>query len=150
MSDRLTPILDAIVTQIEQRGFTIAGVVLPVVKRKAPVRRTKLDPAAMITVSKSDTPERVVVRAFGWWHTQYLIDVTVVSPYTGPDDNISEYATIRDSIVDDFKRPPLAGADDVFQLDCAPAAWLRPLGETTEWDWQSVQIAATVAHDGGG
>jgi hypothetical protein len=147
MSNRLTAILDAVVSAITGRGFTIGGTVLPVVLRKAPVRRTKLDPAAMITVAKSDVPERVVARAFGWWHTEYLIDVTVVSPYTGPDQSIDEYAAIRDTLVDDFKGPPLAGAPEVFQLGCAPAAWLRPLGETTEWDWQSVQIAATVAHN---
>jgi hypothetical protein len=146
MSDRLTTILDAIVAKITARGFAINGVTLPVVKRKAPIHRQKMDPRAMITVSKSVIAELVTRRRFGLWQTAYNVDVTVVSPYTGPDNDIQEYSTIRDTIVDDFKRVPLAGAPEVFELDCGPTDWLRPLGETTEWDWQSLVITATVAH----
>lgn len=144
--DRLNPILNAVLTQTAALGLAVGGVTLPVLKRKAPTRRQKLDPRSMITVSKSDAPEQVTRRRFGLWQTAYQIDLTVVSPYTGPDDNIDEYALCRDRLVDAFKRPPLAGAPDVFEMNAAPADWLRPYGETTEWDWQSLQITATVAH----
>ena len=119
MPDRLTPILDAIVTKILSRNFIINAAGLSVVKRKAPIHRQKMDPKAMITVSKSAIPEVVTRRRFKLWQTAYSIDVTVVSPYTGPDNDIEEYASIRDTLVDDFKQVPLAGAPLVFELDCA-------------------------------
>ena len=145
MSDRLNPILAAVATKLEGLAFSIGGNVLPVMQRKASVSRKKLDPRVMITVSKSATPEAVSRRRFGLWATAYVIDVVVLSPFTGPDNGDDEYAVIRDSIVDAFKTVPL-GATDVFDLDAQPADWLRPYGEATEWDWQALQITARVAH----
>jgi hypothetical protein len=146
MSDRLEPILAAITAELQALAFSIGGVTLPVMQRKASVSRQKLDPRAMIAVSKSATPEAVTRRRFGLWQTAYVIDVVVLSPFTGPDNGDDEYAVIRDSIVDAFKKPPLSGATDVFDLAAEPADWLRPYGESTEWDWQAVQVTATVAH----
>lgn len=146
MANRIRPILLAIRAQVEAQGFTLAGYALPVLIRKAPVRRQTMDPARAITVSKSRTPEQVTRRRFALHQTAYAVEVTLVSPYTGPEGDTSEQETIRDSIVDLFKGPPLAGAPEVFDLDAQPADWLTPLGETTEWDWQTVQVIATVAH----
>lgn len=146
MSDRLTPVLDAMVTKIAALGFAVGGVALPVMKRKAAARRETMDPAAMVTVAKSATPEQTTRRRVGLWQTAYVIDVIVHSPYSGPDDDLSAYSTIRDTLVDALKKPPLPGAPDVFDMDAAPADWLRPSGEQNEYDWQSLQVTATVAH----
>src|SRR6185503_5518771 len=105
-------------------------------------------PARMITVSKSGTPEATTRRRVGLWQTAYVIDVVVHAPYEGPDDAARHgaYAEFRDRIVDAFKKPPLAGAPEVFDMDAQPADWLRPFGETTDYDWWACQITATVAH----
>lgn len=144
MSDRLTPILDACVSRIAALGLAVGGVTLPVLKRKAAVRRESLDPAAMITVAKSATPETVSRWTFASKRTDYKIDVIVHSPYLGPDDDQAPYATFRDTLADVFSRPPLPGADDVFDLRAEPADWLRPTGETTQYDWQSLAVTASV------
>lgn len=154
-ANRLNPVLDAIVSRVASITPTLPGVegVLPVMKRKAAVRRSSMDPRAMVTVSKSSTPERVTRRRFvvegraGAWQTAYRVDVIVHAPYRGPDADQPEHALLRDRIVDLFKAPPLANAEDVFEMDAQPADWLRPMGETTEYDWQSLQVTATVAHD---
>lgn len=147
MADRLTPVLDAIVTQIAALGLAVGGVTLPVLIRQAAVRRLGMDPPAMITVAKSATPEQTKRRRFGLWQTAYVIDVIVHGPHLPPETRTSDYSTIRDSIVDVLKKPPLAGAPDVFEMDAAPADWLRPWGEGgAQYDWQSLQITATVAH----
>lgn len=146
MADRLTPILDAIAAKVTAAGFALGGTTLPVLKRKAAVRRQTLDPRAMITIAKSATAEDTTRRRVDLWQTAYVIDVIVNVPYSGPDDDIDEYATIRDSLVDLLKRPPLAGAPEVFDMDASPADWLRPLGETTDFDWFAVQVTAIVAH----
>ena len=144
MSDRITPILDAIVTKIQGLALAVGGVVLPVLKRKAAVHRDKLDPSAMITVAKSREAEDVRRWTFRELRTDYVVDVVIHSPHTGPDGNLSDYSRARDSLVDALSRPPLAGAPDVFDLRARPASWLQPYGEKTEWDWQALQVVASV------
>lgn len=149
MANRIRPILLALKTRVEAAGFAVGGTTLPVLLRKAPVRRQQMDPARAITISKSRTPERVSRRTFRKHQTEYVIDVTVVSPATGPDGDTSEYEAIRDGLVDLLDRPPLPGAPDVFELDAQPASWLQPFAgaaQMSEWDWFSVQVTATVAH----
>lgn len=154
MSNRHRPILLALVSRVAGLGLQVGGVTLPVIARKAPVRRQQMDPPAMIAVSKSRTPEQVSRRRFGLWQTRYAFDVTVVSPFggpdaAGPDGDTTQYETIRDTLVDALKAKPLAGAPDVFDLDARPADWLQPFAEAgaeSQWDWQSLQVLATVAH----
>lgn len=149
MSNRIRPILLALKAKVEGLGLAVGGVPLPVLLRKAPVRRQQMDPAASITVSKSRTPEEVTRRRFGLWQTRHAFDVVVVSPATGPDADTGEYEAVRDSLVDALKAPPLPGAPDVFEADARPADWLQPFAEAgaeSLYDWQSLQYFATVAH----
>jgi hypothetical protein len=146
VADRLSPVLAAVRTQVEALGLTLAGDALPVLLRRAAIRRQGLDPAAMVTVAKSAQPEQTTRRRFGLWATAYVIDVVVHAPYLGPDGDVSQYATMRDTIVDLLKRPPLAGAPEVFEMDAQGADWLRPEGQKTEYDWFACQVTATVAH----
>lgn len=146
MANRIAAVLAAVRQQVEALGFTLDGVALPVLIRRAAHRRQTLDPRAMITVAKSGTPEQTTRRRFGLWQTAYLVDVVLHAPYLGPDGDTSAYATMRDGIVDRFKSVPLIGAPAVFELDCQPADWLRPTGESSEFDWFACQVTATVAH----
>lgn len=150
MSSRLDPILDAVVQRIAGRGFAVGGVVLPVYKRKATQRNRTLDPDRFITISKSATPEQVTRWTFGRIRTDYLIDVIVLTPHTGPETDQAVYAEIRDQIVTDFSRPPLPGTD-VFEMRADPADWLRPYGDAgSEWDWFACRITASVVSSNGG
>lgn len=148
MSDRTTPILLALRTKVTAAGYTIGGVTLPVLLRKGAVRRQTLDPREMITICKSRTAEGTTRRRVGLWQTAYVFDVIVNAPYSGAehDDNVAEYTAIRDGLVDLLKKPPLPGAPDVFDMDAAPADWLQPFGEQTDYDWFAVTVTATVAH----
>jgi hypothetical protein len=146
---RLAPILDAMVQRIITREYALPGEdPLPVLKRKAPIRRQQMDPRKAITVAKSSSPETVTRWTFATIRTDYLIDVTIVTPYTGPggfpDANLDDYALWRDDLVSLFSKPPLPGADGVFDLKATPATWLTPLGENSEWDWQAVQVTASI------
>lgn len=144
MPNRLSPILEAVRTQTEALGLELEGEALPVLLRRAATRRTGLDPAAMITVAKSATPEQLSRRRFNAKRSDYRIDVVVHGPYLGPDGDTSAYATMRDAIVDLFSKPPLAGAPAVFELRAEPADWLRPEGSSTDFDWWCVQVVASV------
>ena len=152
MSNRVSTILAAVASEIAALRLAVGGVVLPVLVRKAAVRRDRLDPSAMITVAKSRELETVTRWTFSELRTDYVIDVVVHSPFAGPDAAIDDYATARDTLVDAFSRPPLAGAPLVFDLAARPAAWLQPYGEKSEYDWQAVQVIASVvtANSGGG
>ena len=152
MSNRVSPILAAVVAKIQGLALAVGGVVLPVLVRKAAVRRDRFDPSAMITVAKSRELEDVTRFSFGELRTDYVIDVVIHSPFAGPDDGIDDYAAARDTLVDAFSRPPLVGAPLVFDLRARPAAWLQPYGEKSEYDWQAVQVIASVvtANSGGG
>lgn len=147
MSDRLEPVLAGVAAKVASLGLSVAGTALPVRRQKAPIRRQKLDPPAMITVCKSPAPDETSRRRFGLWQTTYAVAVTVAAPYNGADGPTAEYSAIRDAIVDALKAPPLPGAPAVFDLDAQPADWMRPTGETTEYDWLSVEVRATVAHN---
>ena len=147
MASRIDPVLAAVRQQVETLGFTLEGVALPVLIRRAAHRRQTLDPRAMITVAKSGTPEQTSRRRFGLWQTAYQIDVVLHAPYLGPDGDTSTYSTMRDRIVDLFKSVPLIGAPAVFELDCQSADWLRPTGEQSEYDVWAAQVTATIAHE---
>ena len=71
MASRIDPVLAAVRQQVETLGFTLEGVALPVLIRRAAHRRQTLDPRAMITVAKSGTPEQTSRRRFGLWQTAY-------------------------------------------------------------------------------
>jgi len=142
-SDRLAPILSAVVAKVSALGLSVGGVTLPVLARKAPVHRQKMDHDRMVTVSAAEATTRR--RRFGLWATSYAVDVVLLAPYTGADAD-PQYSAARDSIVDALKGLPLSGAPDVFDVDCQPADWLRPLGETSEWDWFACRVTASVAH----
>jgi hypothetical protein len=145
MSDRLTPILNAARGKAESLGLMLGGVIAPVLIKKAAVRRQTMDPAAMITVAKSQTPEQVTRRRWGLWQTAYVLDLVVHVPAVGPDADQSEAIRVRDTLVDAFKKPPLPGAPDVFEMDARPADWLQAMPES-QWEWQALQVTATVAH----
>jgi hypothetical protein len=145
VSDRLTPILSAIRARVEGLGLTLAGVAAPVLIREAAVRRQTMDPASMITVAKSQTAEQTSRRRFGLWQTRYVVDVVIHTPAGEPDADQGEAARNRDTLVDAFKKPPLPGAPDVFDLGARAADWLKP-GDGSQWKWQAMQIEATVAH----
>lgn len=147
MSDRLTPVLEAVRAKAESLGFALGGVTLPVLLRRVAIRRQTLDAPAAITVARGAQPEQTTRRRFGLWQTAYQIDVVLHAPYLGPDGDTSQYSTMRDGLVDAFKSVPLAGAPDVFELDAQAADWLRPEGQQTEWDWWAVEVTATVAHN---
>src|SRR6478735_8328656 len=120
MSDRLAPVLNGIRMRVEALALVVDDVTLPVLEMQAVSRRQTLDPRSMITVAKSATPEQTTRRRFGLWQTAYKIDVVLHAPYTAPDDVLRSrlYSSMRDTIVDALKKPPLAGAPDVFELDC--------------------------------
>lgn len=146
MADRLQPILDAIVAATSAFGFAIGGTAFTVLKRKAAVRRETMDPPHMITVAKSARKEETSRRRVGLWQTTYYVDVVVHAPYDGPDGDQGAHSRIRDTLVDAFKKPPLAGAPEVFEMDAQANNWLQPSGETIEYDWWALEVAATVAH----
>ena len=145
MSNRLGPIIDAVVSKIESLSLQLNGAVALVLARTAAIRRLDQDPPFMVTVAKSATPERTTRRRFGLWQTAYVIDVVVHSPYAGADDDLTEFLVARDTIVSAFLAPPLVPTA-VFEVDAQAADWLRPEGSQSEYNWQSLQITATMAH----
>lgn len=145
MSDRLTPILSAVRAKAESLGLPLGGVAAPVLVRKAATRRQTMDPPSMITVAKSQAAEQTTRRRWGLWQTAYVVDVVVHTPSLGPDADQSEAIRTRDTLVDALKKPPLPGAPDVFDMSAAAADWLKP-GDDSQWDWQGLQVTATVAH----
>jgi hypothetical protein len=150
VSDRLGPILEAVKTKAAGLGLVLGGAAAVVLVRKAAVRRQTMDPKHMITVSKSATPEAVSRWTFGKIRTDYRVDIVVHSPFAGPDADQTEFIAARDTLVDAFSRPPLPGADGVFDLRAEPADWLRPFGEETQWDWQALVVTASVVSPNGG
>lgn len=144
MSDHLYPILLATRGVVAGLGFTLGDVAIPVLLRKFQARREASDPSVMITIAKSKTPEKVARWTFSEKRIDFLIDLTILSPYEGPEAGLPEYTVWRDTLVDLFSKPPLTGADEVFELTAAPADFLSPPGQKIEWDVQKVEVTASI------
>lgn len=144
MADFLTPILDAIVAKITALQLMIAGEPVPVVKGKLLIKSGDLDRRFKIGVAKSPTPENNSRWTFRTNRIDYVIDVLMAAPYSGPYANLPEYTIWRDTILDVFSAPPLVGAPEVFDVTSRAGVFVGSAGESTEWDFQKVEVIASV------
>lgn len=143
MSD-LDTILDAVISRVEGLSLTLNSEAIPVAKTKASAHRPDIDPDVRICVSKSEKPESYRRRTFKSKDVTYYVDVCLISPSSGPQANLPEYAQIRQTIMDAFDKPPLTGASDVYELDATAREYFDRQAQEALYDSQTVEVAATV------
>ena len=144
MSSDLDTILNALVDGVTALGFTLDDEAIPAYKGKLPTSREDLNPPVQFIISKSETPERMTRFSFTKKRTDYTIDITLIAPHTGPIANLIDHAYIRQTLLDAFDKPPLAGAPDVFEMRSNPKEFLDREAQSKEWDEQTIEVTTSI------
>jgi hypothetical protein len=150
--DELQDKMVGVLAALGERSPLDAGTVIPVKKRKLPRKGEVLDPPVQITVSCSDTPDRVRYASFARHWKYYLVYVTVIGP--NQQDNVKylrEYAEMRDRLMAPFfKQPgtdltyPMLGVPGVFDMRVEPLTFMHRGMLANGYDYQQFGVDFTA------
>jgi hypothetical protein len=146
VASELEDILAAVKGAVEGLSLTLAGASIPVLLGKSPRFRTGLEPPVALTVSKSETAEKVARWTTSHNRTDYFVAVTLVSPWRGPDSDLSDHGEVRQAILDAFasKQRANLALDGLRDVKARPTNFLPPQGQEQEWDYQGVEVEVQI------